>query len=228
MPLYQSTMGDNARKRQEEWARLLGTDTLVEDDGRYVSRSAVDLDRSVRERALAGTLKATFDPAADPPGRGLVVHVEGEALRLAAGWSPLSVAGGAVMAMAGGLVLLLQGRGVVPAQVIPPWLAVVSLVLGALGVGYQVLFTEELVVSPKRVTGRWRLAGVVMDESALPADNVEEVVIRRGERGLPTVEVLSDRGTVSFGIKLSSAQRRWVRDCVIAVISVPNDARDES
>ena len=74
---------------------------------------------------------------------------------------------------------------------------------------------EQLLVSAKGV--RFQRGGV----SIIPADAVEDVIIVRTPLPLwrSTVQIRSADKTISFGRDLSKAEKEWVRDCVIAVLT---------
>ncbi len=192
-------------------------------DRKYDVRLPGDLDRSIRERVAGGSLKSTMDPAARPPGRGLSVSVEGDGLRLSARGTPAKVVGSGALVLAGSVVFVLGKSGYPPVPALPEWVPLLALGFGFLALCYNLLVAEEMAVSPQEVHSWWMVAGLMVAESALPAEEVEEVVINdlgRGD-GLKLVKVISDSQIISFGRRLSRAQRRWARDCITAVLSAP-------
>jgi hypothetical protein len=48
---------------------------------------------------------------------------------------------------------------------------------------------------------------------------VEEVIVKgRGDNQTKVVQVISDDETVEFGFLLSRKEKKWVCDCILAVI----------
>ena len=80
---------------------------------------------------------------------------------------------------------------------------------------------EELVVSPDEVRKRRHTPWGSTGGKALPADEVEEVIVGKHPSSPANiaVRVVADDVTLSFGSGLPRSEQDWVRDCVIAVIS---------
>lgn len=219
--LYQSPSREMLRARLEECSRLLGVPALSKTEEGLVARAPEDLDKSVRRRVAEGRLEAAFDPRSGPPGRHLSVSIEGDALRLRSrAWGPLAPLTAVILLFG---VSALAGR---PANIpylraVPTDLIAFSLAGGLLGLGWTLLVYEELLVSPREVRGRFRTPWGSFSEKALPAEEVEEVYAGRLPEGSSPARVhaVADSGVVSFGIGLSKAQGKWVRDCVIAIVS---------
>ena len=135
--------------------------------------------------------------------------------------SPLWILICGPMLLLGLAALLPQPPGIPYLGALDGGLDVVLLVAGAAGLGWKALAVEELLFSPREVHRRLLIGGLTFAESTLPSGEIEEVVVAplRGARGTCRVLAVADIGTVSFGMMLSRAQRRWVRDCIIAVIS---------
>ena len=219
--LYQALSPDGLRARQEECARLLDVPALTKTVDGFSKRAAGDLDKPLRQRVAEGSLAVAFDPAAGPPGRRLSLRIQGDTLvlrsRPSRAWALLDAP-----LILGGLAGVLAGHlGVRWVEDAPIGFYVVLLAVGGGLVVWHVLAREELHLSPREVRRRLLVARLKFSESALPSDKIEEVVVASpaSASGFSRVQAIADSGTVSFGMMLSKPQRRWVRDCIIAVIS---------
>ncbi len=220
--LYRSRSADGLRQKQEHYAKLFGRPALVKIEGGYRERRVEDLGRSVRERVAAGTLRVEFDPSLPPPGRSIRVAIDGDRLLIQARGYGLRVARKSVLPIlaAGGVMLQLVARQNMSAL----WVAAVvgaQLVVTLAAALGLILVPNELVVSPHEVRTRWRHPWGTFKESAIPADQVEEVVVGEPMTGkeVVAVQIISDTKAISFGAHLAKQQMEWVRDCIIAVIS---------
>lgn len=182
-----------------------------------------DLDKSIRQRAAEGSLRVEFDPSEGAPGRRLFLFVEGETLRICSGGHPAAPVIGVLGVLFGAAIVASGPLGIGPLQSIPIALGGAAVVVGAAICGWFFLGTEELLVSPSEVQKHYRLPWATWAEKRVRADEAEEVVIGKvgGQKNLKAVHVTSDSDTVTFGTSLSEEQRRWVRNCVVAVISAP-------
>jgi hypothetical protein len=93
-------------------------------------------------------------------------------------------------------------------------------VLAALGLN---LLTEELRASPGRITKCWRpLWGGTLGSASIRPDEVRDVAV--ASLGAPllhrrAVQVVADTEVLHFGGALGRDAKKWVRDCIISVIS---------
>lgn len=222
--LYQSRSPDGFRARLEHYARLFGLLALIQTADGIEERRPEDLDKSVRERVAEGSLDVTFDPSSAPPGNRLSVRVEGGTLTIrtrgnalgAAAWLiPLLMLVGGVATVVVGLILNVPSRPVLLLA------GVLANVVATVALAAVRAVTEELMVSPTEVRKRWRHPWGTFREAAAPANEIEEVVVRTPPQshGVTTVQAITDATTVHFGIGLPRAEKDWVRDCIIAVIS---------
>ena len=200
---------------------MLGVPALIKTEDGLAERPAADLDKSVRQRVAEGSLEVAFDPASRPPGSGLSLSIEGDTLVLRSRLRPLLTLLSGPMLLLGVAALVSKPLTVHYLSALAGWLDVYALVVGGAGLAWQALAVEELLVSPRDVRrrlviGRWAIA-----ESALPSDEIEEVVIATPQIGTMSwkVQAIADSGTVSFGMMLSKAQRRWY-----ATASLPSSA----
>jgi hypothetical protein len=222
--LYSSRSQAGIRDKQENYARLFGVPALVQTATGLEARRPDELSMSVRERVAAGSLKVAFDPSAPPPGRKLAMRVEGDTLVVWTRRGGLGKAGTAVP-----LVLVGVGSAAIVASVLRAFHGslpglVVGVVILALAAAAAVLLPrvrQELLLSRERVRSRWVHPWGTAFEMAVPAAEVEEVVVGTapGTKRISTVQAISHTATVHFGYGLSLAEQRWVRDCIIAVIS---------
>jgi hypothetical protein len=199
---------------------MFGLPALVETQDGLVERRAEDLDKPLRQRVAEGSVAVDFDARQEPPGQGLLLFVEGDTLRICTGREPTVLVLGVPPLLFGAAVLLAEPLGLGPLRAIPGAVGVVALVVGAALIGWYALGRQELLVSASEVRRHYHWAGATFARQRVGAEDVEEVVIAApsGQRGVETVQVISDTGVVSFGATLSPEQRRWVRDCIIAVI----------
>lgn len=223
--LYSSRAREGFRGEHERYARLFDLPALLKTDDGVEVRDPEDLDKSVRERVAAGKMEVTFDPSRPPPGRHLRVRVEGDRLAVRTRPGALGKAGVLVpliFALVGGGLIVLT---VVPGVDAPPVLLIVVgalfALLGIAGLVFGRTVVQELELSPAEVRSRWKTPFGTVGERAIPAGEIEEVVVRtpEGSQGFTMVQAVSDTGTVHFGFGLSQEEQHWVRDCVIAVIS---------
>lgn len=179
------------------------------------------LEESVGEREGEGTLKLRFDPSQRPPGRGLAVHIEGDTMRLSVGPEATSLAVGGLATLFGVAVLALPAFRVELLHSVPRWAALAGLVFGASVLGWNLLVSEELLISAAEVVRQYRSPWGTFRRSSLKADAIEDVIVanNKGSQNVETVQVVSGERRISFGMTLSGNQRRWVRDCVLAVVS---------
>ena len=191
--LHESFSLAGMRPRQEHCARLLGVPAVTETADGLAERAAADLDKSVRQRVAEGSLEVAFDPASRPPGHGLALEVEGDALVLRSHLQPLWSLLFALFVMFPVAATLTSGRGIQHAlAAVWGWLHVLLLVAGVAGLGWRSLVVEELSVSPREVRRRVLFAGRTIAESALPSDRIEEVALamprsfRRGQGWRPS------------------------------------------
>jgi len=221
--LYLSRSPEDFRRKHKHYARLFGLPALMETPEGLEQQAVEDVGRSVREQVAARRLDVGFDASSPPPGRALAVRIEDECLvmRARAYGLVLACSGVATLALVTGVVILaaafLIGE---PAAFLFAVLCAAELLLVAAAALAPVMVPNELAVSPQEVRTRWRHLGGTFRESAIPADEVEQVLLTKAGRGRkPTaVEIISDAKTIRFGAHLTRKQMEWVRDCIIAVI----------
>ncbi|MHC4591631.1 MAG: hypothetical protein ACYS8L_02925 [Planctomycetota bacterium] len=222
--LYRSRAQEGFRAQHERYALLFGVSALLETEDGIEERRPEDLGKSLRERVAEGSLQVDFDPALGPPSARLLLQIEGDTLSICTRGNLLGIPGTlipvgvlilSVAAAAVALILGLPGiRPLIPVGAIFGVLSIIAMVVLR---GLR----EELLVSPREVRSRWHLPWGPTGGTSVPADEVEEVVVRRtaGKHGSRTVQAITDAKTVRFGPLLTQAEREWVRDCIIAVIS---------
>jgi len=221
--LYSSRSPEGFRARHEEYARLFALPALIETQTGVEKRRPEDLGKSVRQRVAEGSMQVTFDPSAIPPGSRLTVRVEGDTLTVRTGRNTFGLAStlGPAAFLLGGVVILvlrLWPRVRIPAALLP--LAALGILIAASAFAALRLVSEELLISPKEVRKRWRHPWGTFRESAVPAGEIEEVLILAppGEQQT-AVQAITDKAVVHFGMWLPVRDKEWVRDCIIAVIS---------
>lgn len=222
--LYRSRSEEGFRGQHERYALLFGVSALIETEDGIEERRPEDLGKSVRERVAEGSLQVDFDPASGPPSPRLLLQIEGDTLSICTRGNPLGIPGTLIpvgvliLSVAAATVALITGlpgiRPLIPVGAIFGVLSIVAMVV-------LPRILEELLVSPEEVRSRWILPWGPVGGTSVPSDEVEEVVVRRraGKHGTRTVQVITDEKTVHFGPLLTQAEREWVRDCIIAVIS---------
>lgn len=223
--LYVARSPEGFRAKQEHYARLMKLPILIETDSGVEERAVEDLDKSVRQRVAEGTLRVTFDPSSGPPGKNLAVAIEGDRLRIWSRKGTLGLTGSSIirfLLLGGSLVNLIF---IIPAAQLPGVLLAIGTVSIVVGVviylGLRVC-REELLVSRDELRRHWRHPWGTWRKQTMPSDQIEEVVIRRpiGKKKAPaSVQAISDKATIAFGLGLKQPEKEWVRDCIIAVIS---------
>ena len=224
--LYRSPAPDGLRQKQEHYAKLFGLPALVKEGKGYRERRVEDLDRSVRDQVAAGTLHVSFDPSAPPPGRAIrlrftgdaiVIHTRGYLLGLARCFlTPAPILTGIAVVIA---------AGVLRSEATAMFAVVVAAQLAAALTMWAAprILPNELVISPQEVRTRWRHPWGTFRGTAIPANQIEEVVVGKapGGRKATAVQIISDAETLRFGAHLTREQMEWVRECIIAVVSKP-------
>lgn len=72
VPLHVTRLNDGTRPKWERLARLLDIPAIDERDGEARTRAGEDVDKSIKELAEEGKLRAEFDDGAPPPGLELL------------------------------------------------------------------------------------------------------------------------------------------------------------
>jgi len=211
------------RKRQAGYARLLNLPGLIETEQGLEGLDPDGIERSMPKRVVADKLPASFDPAPPPEGSRLKVAIEDDALVLRLPWAlgVTGIVGTAILFLTGGLIGIV---GFAPHR--PTGLremSVTFLAAGALAAVGLNAVTEELRVSPGRISKCWHLLwGARVGGLSVCAEDVTDVSIARKGPGIwrsRTVQAVTEIETVHFGGALSRDAKLWVRDCIIAVIS---------
>jgi len=170
-----------------------------------------------------GTLQLKFDPSAPPPGRAIrlrftgdaiVMHARGYLLGLARCFlTPAPILTGIAVIIAAGL---LRTEATAMFTVVVAAQLAAALALWAA----PRILPNELVISPQEVRTRWRHPWGTFRGTAIPASQIEEVIVGKapGGRKATAVQIISDAETLRFGAHLTREQMEWVRDCIIAVI----------
>ena len=226
--LYRSRSEEGFRKEQERYAKLFGLPALEETDEGIIERQADQLDKSLREQAAEGLLDVDFDPSQKPPGDNLRVRTEGDRLEMEtlSGKFPAGCLMLTTLLLVGGPALALGtalGYFDIASQYI--WVGGVIFLIGLASVALAVagkVISEVLEVSPEEVKTVYRSPWGEFGEACVPADDVEEVVIKEREDSTSgtLVHIVTDKRTLDFGGSLSDAEKKWVRDCIITVVSV--------
>lgn len=219
--LYESMSKDGVRDKLKHYARLFVTPLLVETADGFEERAPADLDKSVRERVLEGRLQVEFDPASPPPGGGVTVNLDGDALVLRTRRSAVGIIARTVPG-----VFLLVGIGLMVPAVLAsiPALLVLGGLQFALAAGSFVLLgglREELHISPQAVAKTWVVPFGRFRKREVPANEIEDVLVAKplgGGLGT-TVQVIAGDTTIHCCRALTATDKEWVRDCIIAVIS---------
>jgi hypothetical protein len=227
--LYQSPSEAGLRAAHELYARVSGLPALVETQDGLESRDVADLDKPVSRRVEEGSVQIAFSPWGEPPGMRLRCSTEGDTFRIAVRWRPLVAVLACVAFLVGVLLLAPERPGGALADGVRGAAGRAAMIVGALLWCWFFLGRAELLVSPSRVRRHYHFLWVTFARKALEADDVEEVLIAnvKGYDNAWTVQVVSDDGVISFGRSLSKVQRRWVRDCIISVLSAPARAAED-
>jgi hypothetical protein len=78
-----------------------------------------------------------------------------------------------------------------------------------------------LSISPEKVTKRLDFPLGKYHVKSLPADEIEDVWVKRDpleEEYDGSIYVISDEKSIRYGGTLGDEEKRWVRDCIIAVV----------
>lgn len=225
--LYSSRLQEGFRKEQERCARLFGLSALVETDQGVVERDVDDLDKSVRERVSEGAMKVEFDPSVPPPGGRLVVRPQGRELKI-------STAGSAMPRGVETFLLFLEAAAIACVVIgltgafgaptaLAAFAAIGAVVLPIILIASRVV-RAELSVSPETVRKRFVTPWGSFAEQEVAAGDIEEVVVGKpmSGQGSPVVRIVTDDQTIELGAGLKVEEKKWIRDCIIAVISAPS------
>lgn len=235
--LYDSRRHEGHRAQHERYCRLLGVDALRENaDGGYEHRAVEDLDKTVRDLVAEGAMDVTFDPSQPPPGEVLTVHIEENGLRVSAlgGFTKARKIVGLVTVLSGlvmiGAGLLIPGIGA-PGNIILPVLGLLDVAIGQVAIYFMKRAGQELFVSTDTVSSWWVLPWGKVGQESVVAGDVEDVSVRTPPncQGFTAVVVETDENAIMYGMGMTEEEKRWVRDCIVAVISRggASDARHE-
>jgi hypothetical protein len=216
------------RSRLQHYGRLFGKPILTR--GRSTVRERpTEGSGSLRDRVSAGLLGPRLDPATRPTGR----------MRLALREHALSIVAprGRVRRMAS-LVLLAGAitcwgfvgvRRLAPPNPSPvlrwPWLLPAWGTTLLLPVVWW--FREELSVSPYRISKFWCIGVCVLSTQQMQAWTVDDVYVGESvtSPGAACVCIEGATGDITFGRTLSPAEREWVSQCTVTVITAPYGPR---
>jgi hypothetical protein len=144
------------------------------------------------------------------------VTVEGDSLRVTKGPSRAGIAFFGAAALFGLYVLLTRPAGWAPLHKVPLYFGIMGLLT------YGLLFVRrELVLSATEIRRDQRSPFGTRTLQVLSPDDVEEVAITNppNSNSGKVVEVVTEQEALRFGRSLSAEELRWVRDCVLAVLS---------
>ena len=225
--LYSSRAREGWRGQQERHARLFGVPALVETADGMMERQPEDLDKSVRELVQEGQMEVSFDPSAPPPGQRLTVTVDGRFLRISVRGAQMPAALRVVFGLtaAAGVVMAAIGFGRLwGAPIILGIIGTVMFAGDALILAAARLIKPELSASPEVVQKCFLTPWGAFGRQEIPTSAIEEVTVRkqRSQNSPTIVRVVTDAATIDFGLLLGDEEKRWVRDCVVAVISAPS------
>lgn len=229
--LYRSRSEEGWREAQERYARLFGVPALQLTEEGIVERAVESLDKSVRDQVAEGVLEVAFDPSKPPPGENLDVRPEGDCLVMKVGANRFPVGCGvlSVALIGAGLCLILAtALGALDLSEQYMMLGGVTVFAGmggvALGVAAKVV-SEELRVSPDEVSRHYTTPWGCFARQRMPAGEVEEVLVaeHHANEALSSVKIVSDEAALTFGSSLSEGEKKWVRDCVITIISAETE-----
>lgn len=223
--LYCSRSSEGFRSVHERYAKCLGLSALLKTKDGIAERRVEDLDKSIRERVAEGALDVDFDPSAPPPGDRLNVAIQGDAMIVSTRRDKM---GKVLKTIAAAMVI--SGVGLIVAGILArkaplgftlPLFGVIDLALVAVLIMVVRHLGQELLIMKDAVRSYWRHPWGKFADVTVPADEIEEVVVRTppGSQGSTVVMIISDERTAWFGMGLSQAEKEWVRDCIIAVIS---------
>jgi len=212
------------RSECERYARLLDLPALVKTEDGIERREVDDLDKSVRERVAEGAMEVTFDASAPPPGEKLMVSVEGDGLVITTRGGALSKSARVLPVVFG----LMAAGAIVGGTFVPRQATYVLSAVGgifflmAIGITFAGrLLGQYLEISAAGVRTWWTHPWGRFAEKMLPADEIEEVVVRtpQGSQGFTAVVIMTDTDMAWWGWSLEDEELEWVRDCIVAVIS---------
>ena len=197
-----------------------------------MERRPEELDKSVRQLVREGTVRVEFDPSAPIPGKKLAVRTDEQFLHISRrrALSPVLEAAFWLDGAIAIVLLLATFTGAFGARA---YLIATAASMALIGVGGCIvaavmrLVRPELSVSPDGVRKRYVTPWGSFGEQKIPAAQVEQAVVGKPMSGTGgnVVKVVSDQRTIEFGAGLSDEENKWVRDCIISVISVPTPPR---
>jgi uncharacterized membrane protein len=216
--LYQSKSPEGARGIWEDSCRALNLPALEAAGGTVAHREVADLDKSVRDLVRERKLDIRFDPR-QPPPEGIRLEVGRDQLRIEIGLPRLPLP----VAVPWSLVAL--GIAALPFMIpgAPMILCVVGLIFLAVPVvwkGFAGRIRQQIEVSRAEVRVVWRMPWGSVAETVLPADEIEQVEVRKGAGSQsPALHIVTDEREVAVGPFLKPEAREWLRHCILAVIT---------
>jgi hypothetical protein len=226
--LYTSREHEGFRTATERYCRLLDLPALRQrEDGTLEERAVEDLDKSVRDMVAEGRMDVTFDPTRPPPGDVLKLTIEGQGLRISALGNTLrklrrvvvitTLVTGVILAASGAFLEHLHGA----VRVLLVVAGVADVAVGQVLAYLARQVGQELYVSPTEVSSWWVLPWGEFARRTVSAGQVEDVSVRTppNSQGFTAVVAETDESHVVFGVGMTDAEKRWIRNCIIAVIS---------
>lgn len=222
--LHRSKHHKESIQRQKHYARLFNLPALIETVEGILTSEVEDLDKSVVERVAEGTLAAEFHDYAPP--KDLSVKVEKGAVTLVVQRRypgiELALVGTALILLGGAIIYILRDE---PLDLIKAVGFVIACTGGALLV-ISLLFTEELSISRDSLQTCMRSPWRRFRHQKIASSKISHVLVARGGvLGSPdfvspaAIHIVTGEETIVFGRKLRKASKKWVRNCIIAVIS---------
>jgi hypothetical protein len=219
VPLYCSLKHLGLHDKARYYGRLLHKPVLVATEHGIVLRAPEDIDKSVRELLESGRMSAAMS-ADEPPGGRPKLALRGDSLSMRVPRGALGPL--RIVALPTSVGVVFMAAGFFHSVSASPEGAIASSVAAAfLTCLFLICIGEELQVSPERISRCWTWLGLRFGSRSVPADSVRDVIAAEqfSDARFRTVQIVSPGVVLHFGRSLKPAQRRWVRDCIIAVIS---------
>jgi hypothetical protein len=184
-----------------------------------IMRAPEDIDKSVRQLVQEGRMEAALGTETPPGGRPkLALLGQSLAMRIRRGaLGPAKV----VLVPTGAGAVFTVGGFFVNAGVPTRWALAVNAGAAVLLCLALSCVGEELRVSAERVSRCWTWLGLRFGTRSVMAERVRDVIAAEqfSDARFRSVQIVSPGAVMHFGRALKPLQRRWVRDCIIAVIS---------
>lgn len=220
IPLYISTKSKNIRKIWEEYAKIFNLPALSVSDRGLVRRECEDLDKSIKELALANKLPFIASGQFPAPDNLEITEEKNKTIIEPGGiyWDSFStlflfIAIAAVLILtAGGVYLTIMGT----TFSLKYWLFGAILLFAILYFSTKLFTSHILVLDENSISVIETLFGSGISKETILAQKIENIELSYNpSTGRYSLAIVSDDKIITFGNKFPVADLLWLKDFVI-------------